>query len=70
MEAFRGKGISMRFLFFQSIVIRGLALPAIPNAQERKVSEKEFKIQVNVEEVRIDAVVLDKKGDQITDFPR
>ena len=30
--------------------------------------EKDFRIQVSVEEVRLDAVVLDKRGNQITNL--
>jgi VWFA-related protein len=50
------------------IVFLGLVLTIISNAQKNQTSGKDYKIQVGVEEVRVDAVVLDKKGNQITDL--
>jgi VWFA-related protein len=53
---------------FVSIIFLGLGLTIISNAQKNSASEKDYKIQVGVEEVRIDAVVLDNKGNQVTDL--
>jgi VWFA-related protein len=50
------------------IVFFLLGLIIISNGQENRTSEKDFKIQIGVEEVRIDAVVLDKKGIQVVDL--
>ncbi len=44
-------------------------LPSSPNAYEQsEAQEKGFTVRVAVEEVRFDAVVVDKKGRQITDL--
>jgi VWFA-related protein len=53
---------------FISIVFLGFGLTIIPNAQENRTPEKHYRIQVGVEEVRLDAVVVDNKGRQITDL--
>jgi VWFA-related protein len=44
----------------------GLGLIAISNGQNS--DEKDFKIRIGVEEVRLDAVVLDRKGSQVTNL--
>jgi VWFA-related protein len=44
----------------------GLGLIAIAESQSK--NEKEYVIRLGVEEVRLDAVVLDKKGRQIADL--
>jgi VWFA-related protein len=52
------------------INIRGQESPGLPQESGRRVErpEKDFVIRVGVEEVRLDAVVVDKKGHQITDL--
>ena len=44
----------------------GLGLIAVSKGQSK--NEKDYIIRLGVEEVRLDAVVLDKKGRQITDL--
>jgi VWFA-related protein len=69
--------ICHRTLLCMSVFCLGLVL--ISNGQESRPSarddgqqagdtEKGFKIRIGVEEVRLDTVVLDKKGHQITDL--
>jgi hypothetical protein len=48
------------------IALFGLTIPS--NGQGNQPSDIDYKIQVGVEEVRLDAVVLDRKGRQITDL--
>jgi VWFA-related protein len=52
------------------INIRGQESPGLPQESGRRVEqpEKDFVIRVGVEEVRLDAVVVDKKSHQITDL--
>jgi VWFA-related protein len=62
---------SYKGIMFQTLGLIGFlcfVLMTISNGQENGASEKDFKIRVGVEEVRLDAVVLNKKGQQITDL--
>jgi VWFA-related protein len=42
--------------------------PSLDTSQNDQRAENEFKIKVGIEEVRLDAVVVDKKGRQVTDL--
>jgi VWFA-related protein len=60
----------MKRIGFRALLLMGLLLPAaitITSGQETK-KEEDYAIRIAVEEVRIDVVVLDKKGHQITDL--
>jgi VWFA-related protein len=56
--------LSHWFLFLTALLLSVFTF--VSSAEEKQ--EQNFKIQVSVEEVRIDAVVLDKKGRQIADL--
>jgi VWFA-related protein len=65
----------MKTIWPRFLILIGLFLPGaitIMSGQEnnaaRKGSEQDYAIRIAVEEVRIDAVVLDKKGHQVTDL--
>jgi hypothetical protein len=58
----------MKTRILASIVLLGLVLAKTRVAQEQKASENGYRIQVGIEEVLVDAVVLDSKGRQVVDL--
>lgn len=65
----------MKTAGFRALLLIGLLLPGAitisncqENSAEKRENEREYAIRIAVEEVRIDAVVLDRKGHQITDL--
>jgi VWFA-related protein len=65
----------MKTIGFRALLLIGLLFPSAitilsgqENSAVRKESERDYAIRIAVEEVRIDAVVLDKKGHQITNL--
>jgi VWFA-related protein len=58
--------ISIRFRVLACIGLIGFGLIAVSNGQNGE--EKDYKIRIGVEEVRLDAVVLDRKGNQVTNL--
>jgi VWFA-related protein len=59
---------SIQVLLCCELLLYAQAIPLIGQTPEKEEPKSEFAIKVGVEEVRIDAVVLDHKGHQITDL--
>jgi VWFA-related protein len=58
------------FLLASAVILRGQSNPAspVPVPEQKAKPERDITIRVAVDEVRIDAVVLNWKGSQITDL--